>query len=1335
MNFESLKIKNWFLALALLAGYSAQAEKTHSVYPGTNVTVQKLEQSAAGCVPAKSSTFLQLNNVRALIHTGGDMWWDLIGNARYEIPKGSGRTSLFAGSLWMGGVDAQGNLKVAALRFRENGTDYWPGPLTNDNTASITAEQCAKYDLHYTITRAEVDQFVGWFNAPEELRAILYPGYIIPQSILNWPAHGDVSLGQEYDLAPYVDVDGSGDYNPEQGGDYPKYDINNTIDCKTSREEKLYGDQTLWWVFNDKGNIHTESGAQSIGMEIHAQAFAFATNDEINDMTFYNYRLINRSTFKLTGTYFGQWVDGDLGYAQDDYVGCDVMRGLGYYYNGDEEDGPQDPVRNYGKQPPAVGVDFFEGPYQDNDGIDNHWGIGENEALNGLGYGDVVNREGDGIVDNERFGMRRFVYHNNTGGGGPQAMTDPSTGSDYYNYLRSIWKDGTKMTYGGTGYQSGGVECDFMFPGNSDSLNWGTGGVVPAGCDGTSEWSEECVGNTPYDRRSIQSAGPFTLEPGARNDITIGVVWARATSGGPTASVEKLRLVDDKAQALFENCFRVLNGPDAPDMNIIELDRELVITLSNRPNSNNYKEQYSERDPQIISPPGVTYDNTYNFEGYQIYQVRDSSASANDLSDPDKAVLVAQCDIKNGVTQLINYEKNPGFVGFDPEGFLPFEKVNGQDQGLKHSFRLTRDEFATGEKTMVNYKSYFYIAVAYGYNDYKKYDPNDPLQLDGQKKPYKAGRKTASGLSIRAIKAIPHKTDSEKGGLILNAKYGSHPSMTRLEGVGNGGNSLNLTSETIAKILEQPLGIAKVEQITYDTTASPVDVKVVDPKSVPNTDFVFEMLDTVTTDNLSDAYWRLIDTKNSDTVYADTSINVINEQIIPKWGLSVNVQQVKDPGEEPSNGNGFISADVVFSDPTKIWLSGIPDADGATSFNWIRSGTLDDVPDHIYDDYNPGAFLDPNQNFEQILGGLIAPYKLCARSDSLAAPAWKNTTAALLNKLENLASVDIVITSDKSKWTRCPVIELADAKYPKIGDAIRFNLRRSKPIDQDGNFQDIADTAYGMGWFPGYAINIETGERLNMMYGEDSWLAGENGTDMVWNPTSNLIDGFNTYFGGKHYVYVMGHNGDDPAKDCPAYDGGAWLFKTLVGTPADALKRNVYKDVMWVYLPLLFPDKKLLESDLSIKIRTNKSYKTQLGANWLAGEPVNSQRPRYGFNTSNLAAVPRDNATAVSALDNINVVPNPYYGYSGYETSQLDNRIKITNLPAQCKVRVYTAGGILVRTISKDNDKTFTDWDLKNDVGVPIASGVYIIHIDAPGIGEKTIKWFGSLRPIDVNNF
>ena len=88
----------------------------------------------------------------------------------------------------------------------------------------------------------------------------------------------------------------------------------------------MYGDQTYFWILNDKGNIHSESQGEPIGMEIRAQAFAFSTNDEVNNMQFYNYVLINQGTQTLTDTYFAQWVDCDLGGHVDDYVGVDVER-------------------------------------------------------------------------------------------------------------------------------------------------------------------------------------------------------------------------------------------------------------------------------------------------------------------------------------------------------------------------------------------------------------------------------------------------------------------------------------------------------------------------------------------------------------------------------------------------------------------------------------------------------------------------------------------------------------------------------------------------------------------------------------------------------------------------------------------------------------------------------------------------------------------------------------------------------------------------------------------------------------------------------------------------
>ena len=66
---------------------------------------------------------------------------------------------------------------------------------------------------------------------------------------------------------------------------------------------------------------------------------------------------------------------------------------------------------------------------------------------------------------------------------------------------------------------------------------------------------------------------------------------------------------------------------------------------------------------------------------------------------------------------------------------------------------------------------------------------------------------------------------------------------------------------------------------------------------------------------------------------------------------------------------------------------------------------------------------------------------------------------------------------------------------------------------------------------------------------------------------------------------------------------------------------------------------------------------------------------------------------------------------------------------------IYTVNGNLVRQYSKDNDISYWEWDLKNNYNIAIASGIYIIHIDAGEIGEKVLKWFGALRPVDLDSF
>ena len=256
-------------------------------YLGSKHTIVTNVSKAANCVPPRTSTMMEANNVRALIHTGGNLWQKPGQNlSQYEVPKNSGINALFTSALWLGGTDVNGQLKLAALRYRE-GQDYWTGPLSKD-FAITENEICNQFDKHFVTIKDYIKEFDAWYEAGlsdqkngTSVQTNLFPSYNVPEMIKEWPAHGDVSLGQDYYLAPFFDRDNDGNYEWEEG-DYPWYDFKKDKECSIDRKVSLYGDQNFWWIMNDKGNIHTETGADPIGMEIRAQCFVFATNDEVN---------------------------------------------------------------------------------------------------------------------------------------------------------------------------------------------------------------------------------------------------------------------------------------------------------------------------------------------------------------------------------------------------------------------------------------------------------------------------------------------------------------------------------------------------------------------------------------------------------------------------------------------------------------------------------------------------------------------------------------------------------------------------------------------------------------------------------------------------------------------------------------------------------------------------------------------------------------------------------------------------------------------------------------------------------------------------------------------
>ena len=109
------------------------------------------------------------------------------------------------------------------------------------------------------------------------------------------------------------------------------------------------------------------------------------------------------------------------------------------------------------------------------------------------------------------------------------------------------------------------------------------------------------------------------------------------------------------------------------------------------------------------------------------------------------------------------------------------------------------------------------------------------------------------------------------------------------------------------------------------------------------------------------------------------------------------------------------------------------------------------------------------------------------------------------------------------------------------------------------------------------------------------------------------------------------------------------------------------------------------------------------------------------------------NEIAKEGLDNIYVVPNPYVGYSISEnpgrtfTKRGDRELQFRNLPQRCTVRIYTITGELVDMIEKDDLTSMASWDLLSSEGMRIAYGVYIYHVDIPGVGEK-IGRFGVIK-------
>lgn len=1319
MRLVSCKLLTLML---LLAGFSAKAH----INPKANTERKKDEVKARSfrenCDNALAQTDMDINNVRARLTTGGDVWWDS-NDGVYVVPKNApGQppiSSIFAGAVWLGGVDPAGNLKVAAQTYgRSSGNfDYWPGPL-DPETGTTDQEECAKWDKFFTVSGENIETHLrNWELAKAE--GTSYDPDDIPIDVKGWPARGNEFFfdihqfelpNTSQGLAGFWDQDGDGLYNPELG-DFPVIEIRGCLD------KPQFPDEMTFWIYNDAGNIHAESQGDPIQMEVQVQAFAYATNDEINDMTFQRYKLINRAVESIDSTYFAMWVDPDLGCFTDDYIGCDTSRSLAYVYNEDALDGQTGcacpgGVNTYCDEIPILGVDYFRGP------------------LDELG---------------NEIGMSSFTYYNNAGVGSPQqGTTDPENALEYYYYLSGRWKDGSPFTFGDDAYRDG-VPVEYAFTEAPDD---------PTG------WSM-CTAGLPFgDRRTIQASGPFRLDPGAVNELIVGAVWV-ADQSYPCPSLTKLLEADDIAQALFDNCFEITDGPDAPDVDFIELDRELVAIFTNDTiSSNNAYEAYAQKGLQI---PAGTQDSLYVFEGYKLYQLSGPDVTIADLDDPDQARIIYQVDIKNGVNRIFNWQTVDNPTG--EEYYVPELQVEGRDQGIQHTFRITEDQFAEGDRRLVNHRKYYFTAIAYAYNNYLEFEPKDQV---GQRNPYLEGRRNIGDGDNPYYTVVPRPIVDRN----LNTVYGDGAVITRLDGQGNGGVFLDMDPEQRDALLGEDFD----GTITYRPGAGPIDVKIFNPLDVVDGAFELRFVDDDMTNDVLEpgARWELRNLSNPDApvLYSEQSLDRLNEQIIKEYGFSITLGQVDPLGANPftETDNGVIGYDQEYTGDAGLdWINGIPDGyvGGPIAFD---QQAFDYVANQLGE---PDASVDPNQQLNNIGPGYFIPYYMAnwrqynELDDPYITPAWSNlagsSTARNQMDLAEVPNVDIVLTSDKSRWSRCVVVETSNrfdaaAGLAAIDNRQSFDLRAGAnvtPFDEDGDgLPDIDNDnpGEGMGWFPGYAVNVETGERLNIFFGENSVYRETGdpqfdvGADMMFNPTSTIVNRnegtfAGRYFaGGHHFIYVA----NTPYDECASFR------RAFAPSPTFFTKLRDVIDIAWagILLPregisMTSYQEGLIPNEAVVKLRVNSPY--QVAKN--AGTGVHQNYPAYRFRIEGKVATDLSEGQYDEALRAIKVVPNPYYGFSSYEVSQFTNVVKITNLPAQCVVTIYSLDGKFIRQYNRDEAGLVPEgtnraidrqqitpaleWDLKNSKGIPIASGVYLIHVDAGSLGERTIKWFGINRKFD----
>ena len=423
------------------------------------IQAQSLQKAGDQIFTNDNYNFISVNEVYQWQGNNGSSSHDpLSDGSGFYWPGGEAATNsaIFAdGLIWGGKINGQ-------IYF--NGSTYRSGLQAGKilDDGSPDDPSLLKYRI-YKILK-------GWENLPPGERRDEYE-----RDYNEWPVE---------DGAPWIDVNGDGVFT--FGVDEPEF----------------VGTENLWYVSNDLDSARTTFtyGSQPIGLEVQAATYSFSETNFLKDAVFRKYLLVNESNNNIDSLFIGYWSDDDLGFAGDDFSGCDSILNLGYTYNSDNFD-----ENYYGENPPAIGHLLLQGTIVE---------AGQNDSA----YFKCHWRKGF-----RNLPMTSFAFYI----GSSAVYRDPDLGSysgsiEFYNYLNGKLWDGSS----------------FIDPHTQQAVKYPLAGNPGLG-EGWYEGDGWQDGPAPGDRRILISSGPFTMAPGDTQEIAICIFAAMGSNNLNSISVLK----------------------------------------------------------------------------------------------------------------------------------------------------------------------------------------------------------------------------------------------------------------------------------------------------------------------------------------------------------------------------------------------------------------------------------------------------------------------------------------------------------------------------------------------------------------------------------------------------------------------------------------------------------------------------------------------------------------------------------------------------------------------------------------------------------------------------